>query len=75
MKQESENKQTAATLLKDSIIKVDGLSMELVPYSIAVQALTMEKANTTIGNVTEQLDQLNSIGEELERIYKQYDKK
>lgn len=74
MTQKLDNPLTPELLLKDSIIKVNGLGMDVVPYSIALQALTMEKANKVMNEVSIQLDQLSDIGEELDKLLKQYNK-
>ena len=75
MTQKSDNQLTPDELLKQSIIKVKDIDMDLVPYSIALQALTMEKANKVMGEVTDQLSQLSNIESELNKIVKQYEKK
>ena len=74
MTQKLDSQLTPESLLKDSIIKVSGLGMDVVPYSIALQALTMEKANKVMNEVSIQLDQLSDISEELDKLLKQYDK-
>jgi hypothetical protein len=74
MTQKLDNPLTPELLLKNSIIKVNGLGMDVVPYSIALQALTMEKANKVMNEVSAQLDQLSDIGEELDKLLKQYNK-
>ncbi len=75
MTQKSDNQLTPDELLKQSIIKVKDIDMDLVPYSIALQALTMEKANKVMGEVAGQLSQLSDIESELNSLLKQYEKK
>ena len=75
MTQKSANPLTPDELLKQSIVKIKDIDMDLVPYSIALQALTMEKANKVMGEVTNQLSQLSNIESELNSLLKQYEKK
>tara|TARA_R110000744_G_scaffold15863_1_gene43845 strand:- start:2824 stop:3054 length:231 start_codon:yes stop_codon:yes gene_type:complete len=75
MTQKSANPLTPDELLKQSIVKIKDIDMDLVPYSIALQALTMEKANKVMGEVTDQLSQLSNIESELTSLLKQYEKK
>ena len=75
MTQKSDNQLTPDELLKQSIVKIKDIDMDLVPYSIALQALTMEKANKVMGEVTNQLSQLSNIESELNSLLKQYEKK
>jgi hypothetical protein len=75
MTQKSDNQLTPDELLKQSIVKIKDMDMDLVPYSIALQALTMEKANKVMGEVTNQLSQLSNIESELNSLLKQYEKK
>lgn len=75
MTQKSDKQLTPDELLKQSVVRVKGMDMDLVPYSIALQALTMEKANKVMGEVASQLSQLSSIESELNKIVKQYEKK
>ena len=75
MTQKSDNQLTPDELLKQSIVKIKDMDMDLVPYSIALQALTMEKANTVMGEVAGQLSQLSNIESELNSLLKQYEKK
>tara|TARA_R110000803_G_scaffold208890_2_gene277947 strand:+ start:53 stop:283 length:231 start_codon:yes stop_codon:yes gene_type:complete len=75
MTQKSANPLTPDELLKQSIVKIKDIDMDLVPYSIALQALTMEKANKVMGEVTDQLSQLSNIESELSSLLKQYEKK
>jgi len=75
MTQKSDKQLTPDELLKQSIVRVKGMDMDLVPYSIALQALTMEKANKVMGEVATQLSQLSSIESELNSLLKQYEKK
>jgi hypothetical protein len=51
------------------------MEMDLVPYSIALQALTMEKANNVLKETNSQLSQLSNIESELSNLLKQYEKK
>ena len=75
MTQKSDNQLTPDELLRQSIIKVKDIDMDLVPYSIALQALTMEKANKVMEEVAGQLSQLSNIESELSGLLKQYEKK
>jgi len=75
MTQKSDKQLTPDELLKQSIVRTKDLDMDLVPYAVALQALTMEKANKVMGEVASQLSQLSSIESELNKIVKQYDKK
>jgi len=75
MTQKSASPLTPDELLKQSIVKIKDIDMDLVPYSIALQALTMEKANKVMGEVTDQLSQLSNIESELSSLLKQYEKK
>ena len=75
MTQKLDNQLTPDELLKQSIVKIKDIDMDLVPYSIALQALTMEKANKVMGEVTDQLSQLSNIESELTSLLKQYEKK
>jgi hypothetical protein len=75
MTQKSDKQLTPDELLKQSVVRVKGMDMDLVPYSIALQALTMEKANKVIGEVATQLSQLSNIESELNSLLKQYEKK
>lgn len=75
MTQKSDNQLTPDELLKQSIVRTKDLDMDLVPYAVALQALTMEKANKVMGEVASQLSQLSSIESELNKIVKQYEKK
>jgi hypothetical protein len=75
MTQKLDNQLTPDELLKQSIVKIKDIDMDLVPYSIALQALTMEKANKVMGEVTNQLSQLSNIESELNSLLKQYEKK
>ncbi len=75
MTQKSDKQLTPDELLKQSVVRVKGMDMDLVPYSIALQALTMEKANKVMGEVATQLSQLSSIESELNSLLKQYEKK
>ncbi len=66
---------TPEELLKQSVVKVKGMeNMDLVPYSIALQALTMEKANKVVGEVEKQVSELSNIESELSNILKLLDK-
>ena len=75
MTQKSDKQLTPDELLKQSVVRVKGMDMDLVPYPIALQALTMEKANKVIGEVATQLSQLSNIESELNSLLKQYEKK
>ena len=75
MTQKSDKQLTPEELLKKSVVRVKGMDMDLVPYSIALQALTMEKANKVMGEVATQLSQLSNIESELNSLLKQYEKK
>jgi hypothetical protein len=75
MTQKLENPLTPDELLKQSIIRMNGVEMDLVPYSIALQALTMEKANNVLKETNSQLSQLSSIESELSSLLKQYEKR
>jgi hypothetical protein len=75
MTQKSDKQLTPDELLKQSVVRVKGMDMDLVPYSIALQALTMEKANKVMGEVATQLSQLSNIESELNSLLKQYEKK
>ena len=75
MTQKSDNQLTPDELLKQSIVKIKDMDMDLVPYSIALQALTMEKANKVMGEVAGHLSQLSNIESELNSLLKQYEKK
>lgn len=75
MTQKLENPLTPDELLKQSIIRMNGVEMDLVPYSIALQALTMEKANNVLKETNSQLSQLSSIESELSNLLKQYEKR
>lgn len=75
MTQKSDKQLTPDELLKKSVVRVKGMDMDLVPYSIALQALTMEKANKVMGEVATQLSQLSNIESELNSLLKQYEKK
>jgi hypothetical protein len=75
MTQKLENQLTPDELLKQSIVRINGMEMDLVPYSIALQALTMEKANNVLKETNSQLSQLSNIESELSNLLKQYDKK
>ena len=75
MTQKLDKQLTPDDLLKQSVVRVKGMDMDLVPYSIALQALTMEKANKVIGEVATQLSQLSNIESELNSLLKQYEKK
>jgi hypothetical protein len=75
MTQKLDKQLTPDELLKQSVVRVKGMDMDLVPYSIALQALTMEKANKVIGEVATQLSQLSNIESELNSLLKQYEKK
>ena len=75
MTQKSDKQLTPDDLLKQSVVRVKGMDMDLVPYSIALQALTMEKANKVMGEVATQLSQLSNIESELNSLLKQYEKK
>ncbi|MDB4343460.1 hypothetical protein OAA15_00405 [bacterium] len=66
---------TPEELLKQSVVKVKGMeNMDLVPYSIALQALTMEKANKVVGEVEKHVSELANIESELSNILKILDK-
>ena len=66
---------TPEELLKQSVVKVKGMeNMEFVPYSIALQALTMEKSNKVVGEVENQVAELSNIESELRNILKALDK-
>jgi hypothetical protein len=75
MTQKLENQLTPDELLKQSIVRINGMEMDLVPYSIALQALTMEKANNVLKETNSQLSQLSNIESELSNLLKQYEKK
>jgi len=75
MTQKLDKQLTPDELLKQSVVRVKGMDMDLVPYSIALQALTMEKANKVMGEVATQLSQLSNIESELNSLLKQYEKK
>ena len=75
MTQKLDKQLTPDELLKQSVVRVKGMNMDLVPYSIALQALTMEKANKVMGEVATQLSQLSNIESELNSLLKQYEKK
>jgi hypothetical protein len=75
MTQKLENQLTPDELLKQSIVRMNGMEMDLVPYSIALQALTMEKANNVLKETNSQLSQLSNIESELSNLLKQYEKK
>jgi hypothetical protein len=75
MTQKLDKQLTPDELLKQSVVRVKGMDMDLVPYSIALQALTMEKANKVIGEVATQLSQLSNIESELNSLLNQYEKK
>jgi hypothetical protein len=75
MTQKLDKQLTPDELLKQSIVKIKDMDMDLVPYSIALQALTMEKANKVMGEVANQLSQLSNIESELNSLLKQYEKK
>ena len=75
MTQKLDKQLTPDELLKQSVVRVKGMDMDLVPYSIALQTLTMEKANKVIGEVATQLSQLSNIESELNSLLKQYEKK
>ena len=75
MTQKSDDQLTPDKLLKQSIVKIKDMDIDLVPYSIALQALTMEKANKVMGEVAGQLSQLSNIESELSSLLKQYEKK
>ena len=69
MTQKSDNQLTPDELLKQSIVKIKDMDMDLVPYSIALQA------NKVMGEVAGQLSQLSNIESELNSLLKQYEKK
>lgn len=65
-----ENKSTSEELLKNSKIFIQDTGMEMVPYSIALQALLLEKTLGFQNSLEKQLDQFNKIESELKTLFK-----
>lgn len=57
-------------LLSKSKIHVHELKMDMVPYSIAVQALVLQKAQAIEGGLTGQLNQLLNLEKDLKNLFK-----
>ena len=65
-----EHKSTPEDLLKSSKQFIQSTGMEMVPYSIALQALLLEKTLGFQNNLEKQLAQFTKIESELKTLFK-----
>jgi hypothetical protein len=62
--------ETSQELLSKSRIYIHELKMDMVPYSIALQALALEKANALNTELEHQLKSLTKLESELTNLFK-----
>ena len=67
-KDQVESNLTPDKMLSGSKFYSNEMKMEVVPYTIALQALTLEKSANVINDIGEHLAQLANIEEELAEV-------